>query len=131
MTWFDFNSYVEEIVNFYKNKGIKKIVGIARGGLPLAVTLSHKLEVPMETLVWQTRDGKNYDTDKLLKLMNMDMKSTLFVDDICDSGVTIEMIKKHIPESRWCVLIAKRWNLVEFAPIQASDDRWITFPWEK
>jgi hypoxanthine phosphoribosyltransferase len=86
----------------------------------------------MDTLLWQTRDGSIQDTDKLLKLYNHNPLTTLFVDDIYDSGQTIEGIKEHLPVSRWCTLITKSENGVEYSPLHScpSDGKWIVFPWE-
>lgn len=113
---------------------VEMIVGISRGGLIPATILSHRLGVPMIELCWQTRDGDAQDLETLetiKKAFNID--TTLFVDDICDSGKTINQIKKFIPSSRWLTLITKTTD-VEYAPIRLEEnvhDRWIVFPWEK
>ena len=59
---------------------IKNIYGVPRGGLLLAVMLSHRLNIP----IVQERDriGRN----------------TLIVDDICDSGKTMLKVTKDVKE---------------------------------
>lgn len=131
MGWDDFDESVDKIVEHYKNEGLTKIVGISRGGLPLAVKLSNKLGIPMVPVVWQTRDGEVKQTGILNDLREEGVSTVLFVDDICDSGETIEQITKIVPYSRWCTLITKLDNVVEYSPLSFVDDeRWIIFPWE-
>lgn len=129
LTWNDFENIVPEIANYYKKQNITHIVGISRGGLPLAVCLSNLLNIPMTPIVWQTRDGSIRQVKELEVFKNQD--TILFVDDICDSGKTIKEIKQHLPQSRWCTIVNKQWNLTEYSPIDmCGDDRWVIFPWE-
>lgn len=89
--------------------------------------------IPMIPLVWQTRDGKTKDVDTLKNIgSNYSMNEVLFVDDICDSGLTIEQIKAILPEAIFTTLINKlpESDLVEFSPMIETSDIWITFPWE-
>ena len=74
------------------------IVGLTRGGLPLAVMLSHYLDKPMHALnasfrdnltgpesnAWMAEDAFGYD--KIRK------KDILIIDDINDSGHTLNWI---------------------------------------
>ena len=81
---------------------IDKVVGISRGGLIPGVMLSHWLGSGFEPLEWQTRDGEFQDRIKA-NGFNKNLKGTIFVDDICDSALTIKQIKEIIPKSRWAV----------------------------
>ena len=132
MSWGDFNEAVEEIAEEYRGQLITKIVGISRGGLPLAVKLSNLLDIPMTVLEWQTRDGSVQDRNKLAELVGGDLSTTLFVDDICDSGETIKQIQELSGgNTRWSTLINKKENIVEFSPNNfIGGDEWIVFPWE-
>ena len=126
--WQTFDFAVTDIVGEYEDKGITQIVGLSRGGLPLAVALSNKLGIPMVPIVWQTRDGAVKDIEGLNKLENIE--TTLFVDDICDSGLTIEQIRRTYPDSIWCTLINKTPGFVDYSPLEVDGDEWIVFPWE-
>jgi hypoxanthine phosphoribosyltransferase len=82
------------------------IVGITRGGLPLALLLSHRLDVRLETLkvklrdaapdescetnCWMADDAYGYGTPSLPATR----KKILVVDDINDTGATFNWIKK-------------------------------------
>lgn len=79
------------------------IVGVTRGGLPLAVILSHMLDVPCNTLkvslrdsgesesnYWMSEDAYGYvDQTDISKRKNI-----LIVDDINDTGATFQWIQK-------------------------------------
>ena len=82
------------------------MVGISRGGLIPGIMLSHYLDAGFEPLEWQTRDGEFQDKIKA-NGFNKNLKGTIFVDDICDSALTIKQIKEIIPKSRWAVLHQK------------------------
>lgn len=115
---------------------IQQIVGISRGGLVPGIILSHMFNVPFCPLVWQTRDnndGRTNDLGKLLELKYAKQQDILFVDDICDSGLTIEQIRKHVPYGTWAVLYSKLDNMgLDFVGKELyNDDRWLIFPWER
>tara|TARA_R110000744_G_scaffold240127_3_gene357581 strand:+ start:172 stop:585 length:414 start_codon:yes stop_codon:yes gene_type:complete len=129
--WELFDMMISDIADEYSDKNIKRIVGLSRGGLPMGVALSNKMGVPFIPLEWQTRDGKVKDVNKLLMIKGVyDSAEVLFVDDICDSGLTINQIKEYVPNSRWATLVNKIPKAVEFETLLVEDDRWIVFPWE-
>ena len=43
LTWQDVNNYVSRVANIVKDRQLSGVYGIPRGGLVLAVMLSHKL----------------------------------------------------------------------------------------
>lgn len=133
ITWDDYQAMVEKMGDYYRPKHLSRIVGLSRGGLTLGVSLSHQLGVPFSPLVWQTRDmRKEQDVMQLLKLeQEVDMRRTLFVDDICDSGKTINQINEIVDNIRWATLINKIPGMVDYSCMEVQDDRWIEFPWEK
>lgn len=130
------------------------VVGLARGGLTPAVYLSHKLGVPMEPVTWTTRDGDmkehNWNVERAIEAG----KNVVFVDDINDSGVTLEGICKHydhvydeiilggdvastvqIRKCIYAVMLEKKSSKFEAdlaAEIMEGDreNEWIQFPWE-
>jgi len=123
------NQMVKSIAKEYADKGITKIVGISRGGLPAAVMLSHLLEVPLDTLHWQTRDGKLKDVEKLMSFKD-EINTILFIDDIFDSGTTFYSLKEHMPELRLVTLVSKEKYGPEDYVLDIDENIWIDFPWE-
>ena len=137
LDWKDFENALEVMVARYKNtrSGIRQIVALSRGGLPIGVALSNRLGIPLTTLTWQTRDGQRKDVDKLKEILREEHQDRiLFVDDVCDSGETIRQIKKYASRSRWCVWVAKNNEDVETSVVKLESkelESWIVFPWEE
>ena len=154
------------------------IVGIGRGGLIPATMLSHYMNVPMQTLDVSLRDSTvgptsncgmaedaygyvPYEGTELPVVRDPNRVTTdpalrhriLIVDDINDSGATLNWIRQDWPSG--CIPADKRWetiwgNNVRFAVLvdnqaskfhdidyagveinKAEDDSWIVFPWEE
>ena len=76
------------------------VVGIQRGGLIPAVQLSHYFNCPMGSVDLSLRDKKttyNYDDQQIAKQIFMyqnHYNRILLVDDICDSGATLDTLFK-------------------------------------
>jgi hypoxanthine phosphoribosyltransferase len=113
------------------------IVGIKRGGLVPAVSLSHLFKVPLNIISYQSRDGDNMDLRGLLELP-IDSR-ILLIDDICDTGETFEAIKKEIKQNylniKFCSLfynIRQNITVDYFARKidREKDSSWVVFPWE-
>ena len=131
VSWNEIENLVNGLYERLKDENIDKVVGIARGGLIPGVMLSHKLGAGFEPLEWQTRDGEFQDRIKA-NGFNKNLKGTIFVDDICDSALTIKQIKAIIPNSRWAVLHQKADIELDFVGerLHNNDKRWIVYPWE-
>ena len=108
LNWVDFDKCIYSIIMRCKNKKFKGVYGFPRGGLCLAVALSHSLKVP---------------------LLDKPKNNSLIVDDIYDTGYTLEKIKQ-IEGSETHVWISKKqptwWNTYKYI----KDNEWIVFPWE-
>ena len=107
-TWSEFDKSVEHIAHECKYLEFSGIYGIPRGGLCLAVALSHKLKI---------------------NLISKPKKNSLIVDDIYETGITLNAFK-DIEGAMFYVLFSKTnptwWNTVNIS--QKSE--WIVFPWE-
>ena len=107
-SWCEFDKSVENIANKCKFLEFSGIYGIPRGGLCLAVALSHKLKV---------------------NLISEPIKNSLIVDDIYETGITLKTFK-DIEGAMFFVLFSKVsptwWNSVHIS----EKSEWIVFPWE-
>ena len=107
-TWSEFDKSVEHIANKCKSLKFSGIYGVPRGGLCLAVALSHKLKI---------------------NLISEPTKNSLIVDDIYETGITLNNFK-DIEGAMFFVLFSKIkptwWNTVNIA----ANQEWIVFPWE-
>lgn len=89
----DFKACIDEIAEEITLDGklYDVIIAPARGGLVPATFLSHKLQVPLWPILWSTRDFVRREPlpDELVDFVS-DKKNVLIVEDIIDSGKTIE-----------------------------------------
>ena len=85
LSWDDFDRAVDHIAARCAGRRFSGIHGIPRGGLCLAVALSHRLALP---LLADARPG------------------CLLVDDVYETGLTLEA-HRHLPETEAVVWISK------------------------
>jgi uncharacterized protein len=116
------------------------IVGIARGGLPLAGSLGYALDVKaIGTLnvEFMTGVGEHLDEPVVLPPMldraALERKRVLLVDDVSDSGRTLALVL-HLLEAdggevRTVCLYSKPGTVLEPHYVWKTTDRWIMFPW--
>ena len=110
-----------------------KIIGVARGGCVPGVILSNRLNIPFDSILWQTRDGKTGNEQRLNQLvMN---ETALIVDDIYDSGATFKSMYDVIApwnSVHWASLISKKEDdFLDFVGRKLYNNTdWIVFPWE-
>ncbi len=113
LEWRDIDDAIERLAINITNSKIKlsAIKGIPRGGMIPAVMLSHKLKLP-------------------LVLNGIVDNTVLIVDDICDSGNTLQ---QYIPY-RCPVATLHYKSSASIEPTfwwrLASENEWIYYPWE-
>jgi len=167
-TWQDVEQQTQEILRQLHNDAWRPdyVVGLTRGGLVPANLISQYLECPMETLKVSLRDDNSQPESNLWMaedafghsvhdpMCSSDgRKNILIVDDINDSGATLNWIMKDWQSS--CFPKDKRWKEiwghtvrvavlvdnessksklnVSYSAIdlnKAEQDVWIVFPWE-
>ena len=107
-TWREFDKSVDYIGNQCKKLKLSGIYGVPRGGLCLAVALSHKLNI---------------------QLIEKPLKNSLIVDDVFETGITLSNFKT-IQGVNFFVLFSKKkpiwWKTVNLS----LKEEWIVFPWE-
>lgn len=115
------------------------ILGLSRGGLIPAVILSHLFDdVPLEVASFSSSKGSGDKRKNKLKTPNLPKKSTiLVVDEICDSGHTLNDLHQHLVGSDYTVYTAAVYfkrgavHTPTYSYITIpSDAPWIIFPWE-
>ena len=174
-SWRDVERQTQEILRQLQRDAWRPdyVVGLTRGGLVPATLISQYLEVPMECLkvslrdtehgtesnLWMAEDAFGYpvsfDVSTSYDAMypGNGRKRILIVDDINDSGATLNWIKQDWQSG--CLPDDERWeavwgNNVRVATLvdneasrselkisysaidlnKAKDDCWIVFPWE-
>jgi hypothetical protein len=154
-TWSDVENQTQEILRQIALDPWRPdyVVGLTRGGLVPANLISQYLECPMECLKVSLRDDATQPEHNLWMAEDAyEGKKILIVDDINDSGATLNWIQsdwgdfhpsKKEPWAdiwnnsvRFAVLInneASEFKHIDYSSIEinkAEEDSWIVFPWE-
>ena len=115
LTWEDAERYVHEVCERFKNSNLPGVYGIPRGGLILAVMISHSAGIP---------------------LLMAPAPGCLIVDDICDTGESLVHYVKNSsaiekPKYFTSTMIYRDGAIVtpNYYWGKKNDD-WIVFPWE-
>ena len=111
VSWWDMTDIIKDLTKKipFEVPLADSIYGIPRGGLIPAVMLSHSTGLPLVNTI-----GKN----------------TLVVDDMTDSGVTMDKMP-----GQWTAVLFHKPHTSIFTPNVYSKlhegDEWLVFPWEK
>ena len=116
------------------------VLGIARGGLVLAASLAYGLgskNLFSINVEFYTGEGTTLSTPLMLPpyldTSDLDDARVLVVDDVADTGKTLELVMRfcdgHVAEARSAVLYQKPTTVLEADFVWRETDRWIPFPW--
>lgn len=135
-SWQDFDSDMRILSGKISESGNIPdfIIGIKRGGLLPSVKFSHILSVPLRVATIH-KDNISIELDDVSK-----SSSLLLVDEICDSGDTLQKMMSHLISEGFtkihsaCLYYNIRQSfLVDYTARKIDRDkenRWIVFPWE-
>jgi hypoxanthine phosphoribosyltransferase len=109
LSWLEFDQAVQSLVEQLSSASFSGVYGVPRGGLCLAVALSHALERP---------------------LLAEPKPDALIVDDVYETGRTLESLHIRFPKANFVVWVSKRppqwWDAV----VVTDSSEWLLFPWE-
>ncbi len=115
----------------------KAVVAITRGGMAPAMIVARELDIRMvDTVSVKSYDHQTQSEPKVLKSPDMDMVGTgegvLVVDDLVDTGRTLEAVKALMPKAHIATVYAKPMGrpMVNTFITEVSQDTWIFFPWD-
>ncbi|WP_232547864.1 phosphoribosyltransferase [Propioniciclava soli] len=142
LTWERFGSACRELAHQVADSGFapEVIIAVARGGLlpggglsyALGCKLSDAINVEFYTDVHETLPDPVL-LAPMLDTENIRGKRLLVVDDVVDSGRTLELVLDLLrevgAEARSAVLYAKPTTICHPDYVWAHTDRWIAFPW--
>ena len=116
ISWDNFDNMVDELADMIPEGVYEGVYAVPRGGLITGVMLSHKLDLPFIDRL-QSYYGKKF----------------LIVDDIADTGETLNRFKAEIYDYADIATIHyHKQSIVEPAYlVQEKGDKWIDYPWEK
>lgn len=148
MTWKQFdkdiNSFIEHLnyagIHIHQDNTI--ILGLKRGGLPGAVALSNKLDLPISLVSFQTRDSNDTEPNFLESHMITPETNIIIIDDIYDTGLTVECIVSKLVDDfgvsidniiglfHYYTDNIKNTKLGNIKCIRENQGSWCVFPWE-
>ena len=116
ISWDEFDNLVDELADMIPEGVYEGVYAVPRGGLITGVMLSHKLNLPFIDRL-QSYYGKKF----------------LIVDDIADTGETLNRFKAEIYDYADIATIHyHKQSIVEPAYwVESKGDKWSVYPWEK
>ncbi|WP_374272552.1 xanthine phosphoribosyltransferase [Paenirhodobacter enshiensis] len=115
----------------------KAIVAITRGGLVPAAIIARELNIRVIDTI--SVKGYNHQTQHppmVIKAPQDDLmgdgEGILVVDDLVDSGRTLELVRHLYPKAHFATVYAKPRGRVQVDTFitEVSQDTWIFFPWD-
>ena len=115
----------------------KAVVAITRGGMAPAMIVARELDIrTVDTISVKSYHHQAQGEAEVLKApdaaMMGDGTGILIVDDLVDSGKTLEMVRRLYPQAHFATVYAKPKGkpMVQSWITEVSQDTWIFFPWD-
>jgi xanthine phosphoribosyltransferase len=115
----------------------KAVVAITRGGMAPAMIVSRELDIrTVDTISVKSYNHQAQTEPKVIKApdeaMMGDGTGILVVDDLVDTGKTLELVRKLYPKAHFATVYAKPMGrgMVDTFITEVSQDTWIFFPWD-
>jgi len=115
----------------------KAVVAITRGGMAPAMIIARELDIrTVDTISIKSYDNQSQSEAIVLKAPDADLigdgTGILIVDDLVDTGKTLEVVKNLFPKAHIATVYAKPKGrmMVDSFITEVSQDTWIFFPWD-
>ncbi|MEM8822475.1 MAG: xanthine phosphoribosyltransferase [Pseudomonadota bacterium] len=119
------------------NGAWKAIVAITRGGMAPAMIVARELDIRLvDTISVKSYDHQTQGDAQILSKPDAEMvgdgTGVLVVDDLVDSGKTLEVVRSLYPKAHFATVYAKPKGepMVDTFITGVSQDTWIFFPWD-
>ncbi|MCW2975623.1 MAG: phosphoribosyltransferase [Actinomycetia bacterium] len=142
MTWDHLGEGARELAQAIHDDGYRPdiVLAIARGGLLVGGAVAYALGVKNTfamNVEFYTGVDERLDMPMILPpvpaLVDFEETQVLVVDDVADTGATLELVKEFcagkVGEVRCAVLYEKPQSTVRCDYVWRHTDRWIDFPW--
>jgi uncharacterized protein len=138
--WSEYGNLAEALAE--KVRGSRRkfdlVVGVARGGIPVAMVVSDRLGVPVDFINVKSYTGiAKRSSPRILSTLTGKVagKDILLVDDLVDEGDTLAFLCKRLSSQRpgsltTAVLFKKPWSKTEPDYFLENVSDWIVFPFE-
>jgi xanthine phosphoribosyltransferase len=116
----------------------RAVVAITRGGMAPAMIVARELDIrTVDTVSVKSYDWQKQAEAEVLKspspeVMGADGEGVLIVDDLVDTGKTLELVRSRYPKAHFATVYAKPQGrgMVDTYITEVSQDTWIFFPWD-
>ena len=141
VSWEDYGRLVSSISEQIKanNEKFDLVIGIARGGIPVAMVIADQLGVKIDIINVKSYTGiAERSRPRIISTLTEEVrgKKLLLVDDLVDYGDTMKTVASFLGKQKpstmtTAVLFVKPWS--KFKPdfyLEVVGD-WVVFPWEQ
>ena len=115
----------------------RAVVAITRGGMAPAMIIARELDIRIvDTISVKSYDHQSQNEAKIIKTPDAsvigDGTGILVIDDLVDTGKTMEVVRKSMPKAHVATIYAKPMGRqqVDSFITEVSQDTWIFFPWD-
>ncbi len=116
----------------------RAVVAITRGGMAPAMIVSRELDIRVvDTISVKSYNYQAQTAPRVIKppqadIMGKDGEGVLIVDDLVDTGKTLELVRALYPKAHFATVYAKPAgrDMVDTYITEVSQDTWIFFPWD-
>ena len=119
------------------NGAWRAVVAITRGGMAPAMIVSRELGIrTVDTISVKSYDHQAQSEAQVLKAPDAglmgDGTGILIIDDLVDSGRTLELVRQMYPKAHFATVYAKPKgrDQVDTFITEVSQDTWIYLPWD-
>ena len=115
----------------------RAVVAITRGGMAPAMIVARELDIrTVDTISVKSYDWQDQVEAKVLKAPDAELMGDgtgiLIVDDLVDTGKTLELVRRLYPKAHFATVYSKPQGraMVDTFITEVSQDTWIFFPWD-
>ena len=115
----------------------KAVVAITRGGMAPEMIVSRELDIrTVDTISVKSYNHQAQTEPRVIKAPDAEMMGdgtgVLVVDDLVDTGRTLELVRRLYPAAHFATVYAKPMGrgMVDTFITEVSQDTWIFFPWD-
>jgi hypoxanthine phosphoribosyltransferase len=140
ISWSEYGNLAEALAEKVRanGKNYDLVVGIARGGIPVAMVVSDHLNVKIDFInVKSYNDIGKRTAPRILSTLieGVAGKDVLLVDDLVDQGDTMAFLTRYLADQKprsleTAVMFKKPWSKTEPNYYLETVTEWIVFPFE-
>ncbi len=117
--------------------GWRAVIAVTRGGMPPACIVARELNIRMvDCIAIKSYDHQSQTEAQVLKAPDPELMGdgagVIVVDDLVDTGRTLEVVRGLYPKAHFATVYAKPKgrHVVDTYITEVSQDTWIFFPWD-